>query len=374
MSRQKVALTTYIDSQGTELPIDFHSYTAGSEREWFCLFCDESIGNGEPVYLFKDGEAQDTGCNCCYECHSHTQTMIKHVYGIVVPKIEEGSDLSNNKIERFNVEGILGADAPMYYLHNTFLTTDNKEYKSKSHLCYFCDNAVTKDDAITIDDPRVLSSMVLGGRVNCCLYCESLLDSEDRRDVIHVVCSGCSNRYLIDYTEHENRERNKSQHYHLCPECCVREIARAYRENNELRFIANNHTAFIPERFNEQLCPTCVEYYEIDITLYQNYLLQRHKRYTSYPVCNKCNERLKNVDTIDSKNKLFILHISKTIFVVIEKFNKGWQYTIRQTREQGSDVLYRSGFTISSLAECTCVAQEEVKDLIYGKQGELFKP
>lgn len=380
MSRQRVALTTYIDSQGTELPKDWERYMVGSEREWFCLFCDENLGNGNPVYRWdEEADAHDTGCGCCNECNTHIEVMTKNVYGVMTPKnMFRDDDTANIKILRYNAEGILGPDASKYYRHYAFLRDKEGNRETKAEACYFCDDIVPENQGwITIEDARTLSGHITGGRVKCCRECESMLDVEKKRPGFDVMCSECQEFYFIDDTEHENRERLRLQNKFLCPKCANKVIFEAYRTHTtsvlgEFRYIPDNHTTTTPDRFAERLCPVCMDYFEVDLTLCTNSILQHYKRYTDYFVCAKCNERLKDVDTIDSKNKLFIAHFSRTIFIVLTKAVKGWEYSIRQLRNEGSDLLYRSTFEIDNIVDCINIAMVETQDLIYGKQGILF--
>jgi hypothetical protein len=331
------------------------------------------------VFVFNEGsdEPKKTDTYSCDDCNTHIEVMLHLEYNIGQ---EHGGldEVTNRKIRNYNISSRLGDDAHQYYSHLLFHKDKNGNFDSKADKCYFCDVFVD-GGATRISDPVCYSFEIMGGEVNVCPTCESLLDINVEPLNTYQLCCDCQTSYIIDHTELDNRERNKSIGLHLCPKCISVDLAKTKNDvssfgtssSKYFKFIPDNECELRPVRFRSDICPLCIEYYEVDITESENLLLEKHKRYTQYHVCAKCTPCVKGIDTIDSFNKLFIHHVSRYIFIVFQKTSE-WKYSIYKSTKKENELLLTASFEEDSLIDCISIAVEETQKLIYGTQQSFW--
>lgn len=399
-ARRKKYLRKYVDSNGSEVPVDYQDYIPGGAKEKECVFCEDWHMNNK-VFTWDPIEgkvARDLQIHSCDQCDMHVQVMLKQSFGREVEFDQEPLNFGqgyNARTIHFGEEDRLNDiinnlrfvdDAFQYYVHlnsNKDIYIQNDENNS----CYVCGNRERGHPTMayatwaTIDVPVKRDNQLNGGKVFLCPKHEAAIENEfiNVRGIEHLythflilekikkaVCTNCEATYYL--TAEEAKSRNTDAQY-VCPECALEAIDNTVDSDWLYSEKSKPARSYPPDRHLEQVCDTCGSCFFVDLMIdykwLSNYHLSGKKILCNTCIINGVKDFLEHLLVYNHHDNVYIKMI----------FNKyGWEYDIiRISRTSSSlEYLHKCKTDETDIAEAVAVAYHEVTLLFHGVQKELW--
>lgn len=296
-------LDNYIRSYGTVLPKDILFYRGpDGDKHALCVFCDR-IHDSVPIlkHDFVKSESSQVvlGVFCCDTCAVPIERMEMRSMGDRPGDVLDNQDLIKKNREKnvsnFIREGLFPYFVHLYYQHLS--TDDPLQPTHRTDQCVFCDEKVQEfvPDSFMVQAPMGPDVYHLdGGEVLVCELCAALIKENIpeihfegwlKNTFVEKECPKCSTAFLITKDEDEYQAMSKTSGKHLCPSCAYTNVNRS--SEGPLYYRAQETDGKL-KRYMDSLCVFCSEYFGVDQTLSETYLLKKHVTDAGQITCLDC--------------------------------------------------------------------------------------
>lgn len=338
-------LDNYVRSYGTVIPKDFIFYQApDGDKHALCVFCDR-LHDHHPIlrhdYANSDSAIVVAGVFTCDACAIVVERMEMRSMGDRPADVIESAlkglfgDVEAQNRER-NVgnyvrEGLFPPYVHLYYQH---LRTEGDPLWAthRTHQCVFCDAKVEAytSDTFMIEVP-VGSDMyhLDGGLVLTCALCTSLIKDHIpephfegwlSNTFVTKICPRCTSAYLVTKDEDEYQYMSKTNGQHSCPECTYINV----NASTEGPFYYRaQETDGKLKRYMDSLCGFCQEYFGVDQTLSERYILSKHVTDSGQITCLEC--------CYQTHQPISSLRVQDLVWIFYYNEKKGKAFAIKRT-------------------------------------------
>jgi len=303
-------LDNYVRSFGTVLPKDILFYRApDGDKHALCVFCDRHHDH-QPIlrhdYASSESAQVVEGVFSCDACATVIERMEKRILGDRPGDVLENAlkysfgehivEKNREKnINNFLNEGIFPPFAYLYYQH--LPSSDPLEAMHRINQCVFCDAEIQEftPDTFRIQAPMGPAVYHLdGGDLLVCGICSSRIsdaipeihfDGWVRNTFVEKTCPKCTASFLITKDEDEYQSMSKTSGQHLCPACAYRNVDLSHEGPLYFRM---QETDGRLKRYMDSLCNFCSEFFSIDQTLSEAYVLKAHVTAAGKITCLDC--------------------------------------------------------------------------------------
>lgn len=399
--RKRRNLDRYLDSYGSEMPLDWEEYIEGAVMQDRCVFCDEYHIN-YIVYAIDaiSEKRRDVGVRACEECAQHVEAMLIQQYGLgsnqgLFSERKNPNDIKENK----NIQNI------RWEALTQNLTFDEEAYKYVVHLnpnrdryildecerCYICTRkpeaklaANAYHEWTTIQVPVKHMETMEAGEVYICESCRDydVVDIDvtyqyfiETEKLFICKCSSCKKKYYIDHVEREYRDMlssNPIEPEWLCPECSYNVVDIMEDGVDNLFLHINEAPRHAPmERFVPIICMSCHRQHKLDLMMSPEHIMMRYHIHSNSYICEDClNEGIKSF-LINDKT----FHFIDNIYIAMKFDGELWDYAIirighRKLPKMEELLIGRTD--IDEPANAVLRAMEEARNILFGNQKEIF--
>lgn len=402
--RRRRTLNRYIDSNGAELPLDYHYYIPGAEKQDLCIFCDDyHLSN--PVYVWDAVEGKvlrDLNLYMCDQCNTHVESMLHRVYGQEISGKDtiqddithESPTLRNSlKISTFVDKLEFDDEIYKYYVH---LNPNNDLYvkNNECNKCFICGSDAHGHPIMAYKTWETVIVPVLGeerffsgGRVFICpdeiaVIQSQFIGVQNIKDLYthfmllnkieSATCSNCNRNYYIDTTESVKRQELRGEY--ICPDCALETIDNLIGKDKRDNWLYPDDCLIRthpPVRYYQHSCSICRETIFIDRYLNLEYLTEKHLDCKGNIYCEKC---------LSSGIKKFIdnplvYKYKSNIYINIKVLGPAnlWSYdVVRITKTRELEIVLQAKIELNDITELVSIAFEDTDLLFSGKQLELW--
>lgn len=400
--RKKRNLDRYLDSRGSELPLDWELYIEGSLHQDLCVFCEE-YHVGYIVYKINpvDDSQTDIGIRACEECAQHVEAMLIQEFdlgtdqGIFSERKDPGNTKEDAHVQNLRWKQLVqnlqfDAEAYKYVVH---LRPNRDRYiTDECNRCYVCtrmapyhvnSNAYNKWTRIHI--PVSNTDTIESGEVFVCDTCtdydmvdiETTYEYHVQEGLLHVCrCPSCQKRYYIDHEEFEYRQRFEPlpmEPEWLCPECAYNVIDGVQETGSDIKYCVSNEAPrhYPMERFVPCACAMCTKGFDIDLMMTPDHIEIRYRLKEDTFICEGCLEQgIKSFVLNDN-----VFHFFENFYITMKFDGEFWDYAIIRIghkKQSLMEELLIGRTDISEPANAVLRAMEETRKIIFGEQAELF--
>lgn len=336
MARRNSALTNYLESDRSVLPLDYKEFQMGGARSEYCVFCRLALEDYQNMVWKRDPRTRQLEQLFCSACDTCDETISQHVR-----EKTSGVSLSREAIQRIEYYTKFGEfhDDHVHYVVN-------HRHANKKQFCYFCQQEVYGDLSVVlapVSEKRFRS----GGKIGACEQCQSVLESKNPNPpYIYETCLICKNPYATDNKEAAHRDAIQGVRAFDCPACVEKTVIA--REDDLKSVYAAQYRQEFGDRFTAKLgCSECSEPLVYD--LYTDFtLLTKSCPDATLAKCVKCSTALENlVSAVVSEDAIigvqFVFHVANfQIIVKQDTMNSGkWGYeTIRTSGTKYTHAFY----------------------------------
>lgn len=369
----------YLDSLGTEIPIDYNLFLLGNERENDCVLCGNLHNN---VPLPKLNPLKETykllDIHTCQECLTGVKQMMlvtyphlleEYMHEIYKENTEYDDHEKNFRLQQYNLLGKFPDDTRNRYEHLTLEDVYAIEYLNK---CPFCNTSVLKGLSVDIAVNNNTTELN-GGKVTVCRSCEFDMSLHESLDSTHHydTCTKCFASYHVAKDEAIIRKDTGTWSKHMCPKCThdYLEII----DTKDLYYEAKSPLE-IGNRFISKECSSCEQSFVIDRTITPE-INERNHLLNGKIFCSEC-VRLRTFKSND--NKVWVKYCDD-VYIVVYKEGKFWKYKIFKVQVLRKDAkrkpikLYESEEEEKDCVIATFKAFRKCSNLIESKQIKLWE-
>lgn len=380
-------LFRYIDSLGTEIPMDWQYYARGNSCADDCLFCGNQHDDIE-VFRYAIVSASKKLVRDTYQCRScakkvddmveanHMDDYATEIVDYYSKSAETFTDAVEKerkaRIDSFNFNRTFFSDVNKFYLH----LDENLDLYAVNHKghCYFCGLPAHRDD-IEIMVPCTPESQLSGGHIKACKICTTeLRDEFDSKSAgkLGQKCTNCDEIYFINIDERDARERAGTLSKHYCHKCAYEKLESFVAHDGGTFFLIGQNIAprrTAPYRYREIDCYSCDNKLQVDLTLdremYSNNIAPGNRV--------RCNTCLTLRTGRANGNKIHLQYDEDT-FIIVQKIGKFWVYHISRIISRKERVVFKSSPDLTkSDVICTLIAWKECERLVSNNQPELWE-